>query len=162
MNEVPPYPWSESQEQYFAWKYPATTRPGKGAINAIPATYEECLEKLRLPLPPRPLPPKILSRLCEAINSGAANELIDAIMARIDFAGNAGKIVQAADVLGGKHESIVREYAKRTMKDECSQAPLAEALARAKEELALLAEEEERIKQSMLTPLRSLNPNTRV
>jgi superfamily II DNA or RNA helicase len=66
----------------------------------------------------------------------------------IDFAGNAGKhkIVQATDVLGGKHELPVREYAKRTVAEEGRAVDIEEAFARARVELALLAEEEERRK----------------
>ena len=64
----------------------------------------------------------------------------------IDFAGNAGrhKIVQAADVLGGKHAAPVREYAKETMEEEGKAVDLEEALCRAKEELELIEEENER------------------
>lgn len=70
-------------------------------------------------------------------------------MVVIDFAGNAGrhKIVQAADVLGGKHEPPTREYAKKTMEKEGGAVDLEEALARAKAELELLAEEESRRKK---------------
>jgi superfamily II DNA or RNA helicase len=66
----------------------------------------------------------------------------------IDFAGNAGrhKIIQAADVLGGKHEPPVRSYVKETMEEEGRPVDLEEALARAKAELALIAEEDERRK----------------
>jgi superfamily II DNA or RNA helicase len=66
----------------------------------------------------------------------------------IDFAGNAGKhkIVQAGDVLGGKYELPVREYAKRTVAQEGRAVEIEEALKRAKVEMALLAEEEERRK----------------
>lgn len=62
----------------------------------------------------------------------------------IDFAGNAGrhKIVQAADVLGGKHEPPVREYAKQTMESEGRAVEIDEALARAAEELALEEEQQ--------------------
>jgi superfamily II DNA or RNA helicase len=64
----------------------------------------------------------------------------------IDYAGNAGRhqIVQAADVLGGKHEPPVRAYAKKILTDEAQPVDIAEALERAKAELDLLAEEEER------------------
>lgn len=67
----------------------------------------------------------------------------------IDFAGNAGrhKIVQAADVLGGKHEPPVRQYAKDTMEDEGKPVDLEAALTRAEAELALLAEEDTRRKK---------------
>jgi len=69
-------------------------------------------------------------------------------MTVIDFAGNAGKhkIVQAADVLGGKHEPPVRQYAKDTMEDEGKPVDLESALTRAEAELALLAEEDSRRK----------------
>lgn len=68
----------------------------------------------------------------------------------IDFAGNAGKhkIVQAADVLGGKHEPPVRDYAKQTMEEESGRTvDLEEALERAREEMALLDEEDSRRKK---------------
>lgn len=66
-------------------------------------------------------------------------------MVVIDFAGNAGKhkIIQAADVLGGKHEPPVRQYAKETMEQEGRAVDLEEALARAADELALIQEEQE-------------------
>lgn len=64
----------------------------------------------------------------------------------IDFAGNAGrhKIIQAADVLGGKHELPVREYAKKTMETEGRPVEIDAALERAEIELALLNEEDAR------------------
>lgn len=79
---------------------------------------------------------------CEAIALSAKP-----CMTVVDFAGNAGrhKIVQAADVLGGKYEAPVRDYAKKTMEEEQG-APvdLEEALARASEEMTLESEEAER------------------
>lgn len=67
----------------------------------------------------------------------------------IDYAGNAGKhkIVQAADVLGGKYEAEEREYARQTMEDE-GRGPvdLNAALERAKMELELLDEQQEKRK----------------
>jgi superfamily II DNA or RNA helicase len=70
-------------------------------------------------------------------------------MTVIDFAGNAGrhKIIQAADVLGGKHEAPVRDYAKETMAEEGCAVDLEEALARAKAEMDLEAEENARRKK---------------
>jgi superfamily II DNA or RNA helicase len=65
----------------------------------------------------------------------------------IDFCGNAGrhKIIQATDVLGGKHPPEVRDYAKKTLEEEERvPADIAEALERAKEEMDLLAEEDAR------------------
>ncbi len=64
-------------------------------------------------------------------------------MTVIDYAGNAGKhkIIQAADVLGGKHEPPVREYAKKTMAEEGRAFDLSKALERAELEMALLDEE---------------------
>lgn len=69
-------------------------------------------------------------------------------MVVIDFAGNAGrhKIVQAADVLGGKYEAPVRDYAKATMEEEGKPVDLETALERANEEILLLEEEAERRK----------------
>lgn len=66
----------------------------------------------------------------------------------IDFAGNAGKhkIVQAADVLGGKHELPVRQYAKDTMEEEGRPVDLEAALDRAEKEMALMSQEDERRK----------------
>lgn len=62
----------------------------------------------------------------------------------LDFVGNAGKhkILQAADILGGKYSIPIREYAKKTLEDEGAAVPLDEALERAEAELAL--EEEQR------------------
>lgn len=70
-------------------------------------------------------------------------------MVVIDFAGNAGrhKIVQAADILGGKHDAPTREYAKKTMEDEGRAVDIEDALKRAEEELMLLAEEEQMRKE---------------
>lgn len=65
----------------------------------------------------------------------------------IDFAGNAGKhkIIQAADVLGGKYAPAEREYAKETIEQEGrSSVGLNEALERAKRELELLDEQQQR------------------
>lgn len=65
----------------------------------------------------------------------------------IDFAGNAGKhkIVQATDVLGGKHPLPVREYAKETLETESARAvDIEDALKRAEAELALIEEEQKR------------------
>lgn len=65
----------------------------------------------------------------------------------IDFAGNAGKhkIIQAADVLGGKYEPEEREYAKETMAQE-GRGPvdLEQALQRAKLEMELLDEQQKK------------------
>ncbi len=70
-------------------------------------------------------------------------------MTVIDFAGNAGrhKIVQAADVLGGKHSPPTREYAKQTMEEEGRTVDLEAALNRAEDELALVYEEDQRRKK---------------
>jgi len=64
----------------------------------------------------------------------------------IDFAGNAGKhkIIQAVDVLGGKHEPPARQYAKETMEREGRPVDLEAALDRAEAELALISQEDER------------------
>lgn len=64
----------------------------------------------------------------------------------IDFAGNAGrhKIVQAADILGGRYEPPVRSYAKETMEEEGRPVDLEQALQRAEAEMALLEEEDQR------------------
>jgi superfamily II DNA or RNA helicase len=72
--------------------------------------------------------------------SGKPNMLV------IDFAGNAGKhrIVQAADVLGGRHAPPVRDYARQTMEREGSPVDLEAAFARAQAELELLEEEAQR------------------
>jgi superfamily II DNA or RNA helicase len=92
----------------------------------------------------RPLP-----GIVDGIEDASARRQAIAMSAKphmnvIDFAGNAGrhKIIQAADVLGGKHEPPVRQYAKETMEKEGRSVDLEEALARAKDELALLAEED--------------------
>lgn len=73
----------------------------------------------------------------------------------IDYAGNAGrhKIVQAADVLGGKYSAPERDYAKKTIADEANDLTLEEkarrsvdinnALERAKAELELMDEHDE-------------------
>jgi superfamily II DNA or RNA helicase len=65
----------------------------------------------------------------------------------IDFAGNAGrhKIIQAADIFGGKYDLPIREYAKQTNSQEGQTVDLEEQLERAKEELSLEREEEERL-----------------
>lgn len=63
----------------------------------------------------------------------------------IDYAGNAGKhhIVQAADVLTGKHDAPVVAYAKKTMALEGKPVSIVEALARAEAETLLLHEQAE-------------------
>jgi superfamily II DNA or RNA helicase len=71
-------------------------------------------------------------------------------MLALDFVGNAGrhKIVTAADVLGGRYGTPVREYARETVSAESRPVPVAEALDRAEAELALinaLAERRRRI-----------------
>lgn len=67
----------------------------------------------------------------------------------IDFAGNAGrhKIIQATDVLGGKHPQAAKDYAKATLEDEGQPMDIEEALQRAEEEMALQAEEDARRKK---------------
>jgi superfamily II DNA or RNA helicase len=94
----------------------------------------------------RPLPGVV-----DAVDTAAGRRELIALspkpnMLVIDFAGNAGrhKIVQAADVLGGKQEAPVREYAKKTMEAEGHSVDVEESLARAAAELALEAEENER------------------
>jgi len=64
----------------------------------------------------------------------------------VDYAGNAGKhkIIQAADVLGGKHSPEVRAYAKQTMEEEGRTVDLEESLKRAADEQRLLSDEEDR------------------
>ena len=65
----------------------------------------------------------------------------------LDFVGNSGrhKIVTCADLLGGKYDEPVREYAKKTLADEKRPAPVKEALDRAEAELMLLEEEKRRV-----------------
>lgn len=67
----------------------------------------------------------------------------------IDFAGNAGKhkIIQAVDVLGGKHDDDVKSYAKRTLAEDGKPYDVAAALDRAHKEMALESEEQERRKK---------------
>ncbi len=72
----------------------------------------------------------------------------------IDYCGNAGKhkIVQAADVLGGKYPAPVRDYAKQTALDEAEEqsveakalksVAIDTALSRAKAELELIEEQQ--------------------
>ena len=73
----------------------------------------------------------------------------------IDYAGNAGrhKIVQAADVLGGKYPPPVRDYTKAMLQEDAADETLEararramsieEALARGKAELELLEEQDQ-------------------
>jgi superfamily II DNA or RNA helicase len=67
----------------------------------------------------------------------------------IDYCGNAGrhKIIQATDVLGGKHSEETKQYAKETIADEARAVDIEEALARALAERKLLAQEDERRKK---------------
>ncbi len=62
-------------------------------------------------------------------------------MTVIDFCGNAGRhqIVTAADLLGGKWGSPVRDYARKTAGVEGQAVPVEEALERAEAELELLS-----------------------
>jgi superfamily II DNA or RNA helicase len=64
----------------------------------------------------------------------------------IDYAGNAGKhkIIQAADVLGGKYGPEERQYAKDTMADEGRTVDLEAALERAKAEMELMDEQQQK------------------
>jgi superfamily II DNA or RNA helicase len=64
----------------------------------------------------------------------------------LDYAGNAGRhrIVTSADLLGGKYEPAVRDYARRTLLEEGRAVAVADALERAKDEVDFLAEERER------------------
>ena len=67
----------------------------------------------------------------------------------IDFKGNAGrhKIIQATDALEGKYALPVREYARNDFDTEGRAIDIDEILQTAKDELALLRQEEERMKQ---------------
>lgn len=69
-------------------------------------------------------------------------------MTVIDYAGNAGrhKIVQATDVLGGKHSEAVRNYAKETAAREGIADDVKESLLRAELEMSLFDEETKRRK----------------
>lgn len=64
----------------------------------------------------------------------------------LDFAGNAGrhKIVQAADLLGGKYAAPVRDYAKKNAEADGKPMPVDQALQRAADEMALEEEQLER------------------
>jgi superfamily II DNA or RNA helicase len=64
----------------------------------------------------------------------------------LDFVGNSGnhKIVTATDLLGGKYAAPVRQYARQTLEEERQPISVEEALARAQDELLLLAEIDER------------------
>jgi superfamily II DNA or RNA helicase len=68
----------------------------------------------------------------------------------LDFAGNAGRhrIVSATDLLGGKYSPQVRDYARKTLEEEGTAAPTAEALERAALESAL-EEEDLRMQQEL-------------
>jgi superfamily II DNA or RNA helicase len=63
----------------------------------------------------------------------------------LDFVGNSGahRIVNATDLLGGKHGEPVRAYARKTAEEEGEAAPVGESLERAADELALLKEIED-------------------
>jgi predicted metal-dependent phosphoesterase TrpH len=67
-------------------------------------------------------------------------------MTVIDYAGNAGrhKIVQAGDVLGGKHPPATQEYAKQTLAEEKTAAEIKDILDRATAEMALEEQENQR------------------
>lgn len=67
----------------------------------------------------------------------------------IDYAGNAGrhKIITAADVLGGTNKLPVRDYAKETVESEGFEVDVKEAMERARLELELIEEQNQRRKQ---------------
>ncbi len=67
-------------------------------------------------------------------------------MTVIDYAGNAGrhKIIQAVDVLGGKHDAPTRDYARKTLEEEKTAAEIGDILERSALEMALEAEEDRR------------------
>ncbi len=60
-------------------------------------------------------------------------------MTVIDYAGNAGrhKIIQATDVLSGKHEAPIRDYAKKILEDEGGAVDVDAILERAAAEMEL-------------------------
>ncbi len=72
--------------------------------------------------------------------SGKPNVLV------LDFAGNAGrhKIIQAADLLGGKYSATVRDYAKKNAETDGKAMPVDDALRRAADESAYEEEKRER------------------
>ncbi len=69
----------------------------------------------------------------------------------IDYAGNAGRhqIVQAVDVLGGKHDLPTRDYAREILAEEKTAAEIGDILERAALEMTL--EEEENRRREKIT-----------
>jgi superfamily II DNA or RNA helicase len=96
----------------------------------------------------RPLPGIVDGIATKEARREAIAESLKPSMLVIDFAGNAGKhkIIQATDVLEGLYDPPTRKYAKETVKEEGREVSIQDALERAKLELALLDEEEERRK----------------
>lgn len=94
----------------------------------------------------RPLPGVVDGLETPAERRAAIADSAKPSMLALDFVGNAGshKIVQAADILGGKYGEPVKSYAKKTMSEENRPTPIQEALERAEAELALEQEEAER------------------
>jgi superfamily II DNA or RNA helicase len=95
---------------------------------------------------------RVLPDVVEGIEDPAARRLAISMSAKpdvliVDFVGNAGRhqIVQAIDVLGGKYELPVREYAKQVAESERAPVDLDALAERAKVEMALIEEEDARL-----------------
>lgn len=96
----------------------------------------------------RPLP-GVIDGLEEATPEERRNAIATSAKPHVlvlDFAGNAGrhKIIQAADLLGGKYASSVRDYAKANAETDAKPMAVDDALKRAADEMAFLEEERER------------------
>ncbi len=102
----------------------------------------------------RPLPGVVdhSSLITPADRRGAIAESGKPWMLALDFVGNSGRhrIVTATDLLGGKWEEPVREYARQTAEQEGHPTMVGEALERAADEMELLREIAERKRREQI------------
>lgn len=117
---------------------PATATVAMWRLTLSAALYEQMLGRGTRPHP------SVAGRLGQARSAEARRQMIASspkpFMQALDFKGNSGKhkIIDAADVLGGKWDTIVRDHVRETAPREGWQLPLKEAMERGEAEVALL------------------------
>lgn len=108
--------------------------------------YTQCLGRVTRTLPGVVDHPDCQENLQERKRRIAASGKPSGMV--LDFVGNVdkhnAKVITAADVLGGKWNAEVRQYARKSLQEEGQARDLDDALELADAELALLAEEAER------------------
>lgn len=106
--------------------------------------YVQCLGRATRPL----------AGTVDGIDDAASRRLAISVSAKpwatvLDFVGNAtlhgeSATISAADVLGGRYDDEIKQYAKKRLTESGNPAPIEEELDRADAEIALLREESER------------------